>query len=299
MLFKQSGITSIAFVIILGLLISCNEQSDEITSDSITFGQPIKVNVLSYDDHIMEPFLSRDGSMLFFNNLNHSDVNTNLHFASKINDSVFQYMGEIKGVNTEYLEAVPSMTNSSEFYFISTRSYNQTLSTIYIGVFNNDSLSEIKLVSGISKEQAGWVNFDVEVSKDGNFLYATDGLFDENGGPYESDLVEAVNNTDKFERTDNKNLVSINTVDLEYATCISTNMLELYFTRVKVPLTETSVPEIYVATRASLNEAFGEPYKIKETMGFVEAPTLSPDNQILYYHKRDNNKFELYMIVKE
>jgi len=36
-----------------------------------------------------------------------------------------------------------------------------------------------------------------------------------------------------------------------------------------------------------------ETYK-KEIEGFAEAATLSKDEHILYYHKRENNKFVLY-----
>jgi len=83
----------------------------------------------------MEPFLSRDGKYLFFNNSNDPRVNTNLHWATRIDDLTFQYKGEIQGVNTNALEGVPSMDRNSVFYFVSNRSYDQTASTIYRALF--------------------------------------------------------------------------------------------------------------------------------------------------------------------
>jgi hypothetical protein len=279
------------------LFAGCSKNSEP--TNHISFGQPHRVRIIDYEDHVMEPFLSRDGTSLFFNNLNHPLVNTNLHFATKINDSTFQYKGELKGVNTEFLEGVPSMDISNILYFISTRSYDQTLSTIYKGDFSNGSVSNVQLVPGIPKNTAGWVNFDVEVSKDGNSLYYSKGLYDTMGGPYNSDLIlaEKINNT--FQNTNNQILENVNTEALEYGACISSNMLELYFTRSEQPLSELSMPQIYVATRNTTSEPFGAPYKIGNINGFVEAPTLSPDDQLIYYHKKEGEKYVLYMIRKE
>ena len=185
-------------------------------------------------------------------------------------------------------------------YFVSTKSYEQTFSTIYKGDFSGGNVTNIALLSGVSKNQAGWVNFDVEVSKDGNSLYFVDGRFDQNGGPYEADLVIAEKSNGQFQRNTNQSILNnINTNELEYAACISSDMLELYFTRVPAPLSASSVPQIYVATRDSVNEPFNKPYKIDLITGFVEGATISPDNRMIYYHKKENGKFVLYMIKKK
>src|SRR6266849_4631567 len=122
----------------------------------------------------MEPFFSRDREYLFFNNSNDPHVNTNLHWAARVDDLTFQYKGEIGGVNTAALEGVPSMDRSNNFYFVSTRSYNQTASTIYRGIFSSGKLSAIELVPGVSVSTPGIVNFDAEISADGNTLYFVD-----------------------------------------------------------------------------------------------------------------------------
>ena len=178
----------IPLCIAIFLLIVCCNSKDNPTPAGPVFTGETKLTVQGYTGVMMEPFLCRNDSILFFNNSNDPAVNTDLHWAKKVNDSVFQYQGELQGVNTNSLDAVATMSNAGDFYFVSTRSYNQDLSTIYHGQFSNGSITGISLASGISKNQAGWVNFDVEVNASGDALYFVDGRFDQNGGPYEADL---------------------------------------------------------------------------------------------------------------
>ena len=270
-------------------------------NQGIEFEQPVKVEINGYTGNIMEPFLSRDGNTLLFNNLNSPPENTNLHWATKINDTTFLYKGEIAGVNTMDLEAVPTLDNAGNLYFVSNRNYANTLSTLYQCNFSNGTATNVQLLNGISKLQAGWVNFDVEVSADGQSLYFVDAQFDQTGNPQTADLIIAEKNGPGFQRSSNSSAIlkNINTDALEYAACISADELELYFTRVQVPLTATSSPEILVSTRQNINEAFSSPSKIKSITGFAEAPTIAPDQKTLYYHKKENNKFMLYMVRKK
>ena len=52
--------------------------------------------------------------------------------------------------------------------------------------------------------------------------------------------------------------------------------------RVNEPQAETEIPE-----------------KIERITGFVEAPTISSDNKILYFHKKESSKFALYFVKKK
>jgi Tol biopolymer transport system component len=271
------------------------------TTRVIEFSNPVKVEINGYDGNMMEPFLSRDGNTLLFNNLNSAPENTNLHWATKMNDTVFQYKGEIAGVNTTDLEGVPTIDNAGNLYFVSDRNYANTLSTLYQYNFQNGTATNVQLISGISKLQVGWVNFDVEVSADGQSLYFVDAQFDQSGNPKTADLVLAQKNGAGFERLPNSNAImkNINTEGLEYAACISADNLELYFTRVQTPLTVISLPTIFYSIRQNINSAFSSPSKIQNITGFAEAPTISPDQKKLYYHKKENNKFVLYMIRKK
>jgi hypothetical protein len=82
-------------IFILFLLIGCGKNQEEPISH-ISFGQPQKVNIICYADNVMEPFLSRDGTILFFNNLNNPSVNTNIFFASKITTLFFNIKERLK-----------------------------------------------------------------------------------------------------------------------------------------------------------------------------------------------------------
>jgi hypothetical protein len=288
-------------LLILTFLYSC--QKTELVNNSrlIAFGVPQRVTITGYDDHAMEPFLSRDGNTLFFNNSNHPSENTNLHYAIRVNDVTFEYQGAIGGINTEYLEGVATLDSEGKMFFVSTRNYFETLASVYTGQYSNGQIANVEIVQGISKNTAGWLNFDVEISSDGNSLFFVDGRFDENGGPYEANIFVASRKSSiEFERlADQKIMQNINTSALEYAACISSDLLELYFTRVDAPISAESSPKIYVATRESINESFNNPYRIESITGFVEAATLSPNDSLLYYHKLEGDKFVLYLSRKE
>jgi hypothetical protein len=289
-------------ILIILVLSSCNRDNKTVNPTPVVeFGQPVKVEMIGYSGNIMEPFVSRDGSILLFNNLNAVPENTNLHWAIKINDTTFQYKGEIAGVNTIDLEGVPTLDNTANLYFVSTRNYTNTLSTLYQCNFFNGTATNVQLVNGVSKLQAGWLNFDVEISADGQSMYFVDALFDQALNPTTADLVIAKKSNAGFQRLSNSDAImkNINSPALEYAACISVDQLELYFTRLVVPFTATSSPEIFVSTRQNVNEPFNTPSKIQSITGFAEAATFAPDQKTLYYHKKENNKFTLYLVRKK
>ena len=289
-------------IFLVFFLSACNRDNKPVnTNPVIEFGQPVKVEMIGYSGNIMEPFLSRDGTTLLFNNLNAAPENTNLHWATKINDTTFQYKGEIAGVNTIDLEGVPTLDNAGNLYFVSLRNYATTLSTLYQCNFLNGVATNVQLINGLSKLQPGWVNFDVEVSADGQSLYFVDAQFDQTLNPSTADLVIAKKSNAVFQRLSNSNEImkNINSSALEYAACISVDQLELYFTRLMIPFTATTTPEIFVSKRQNVNEPFSTPSKIQSIIGFVEAPTIAPDQKTLYYHKKENNKYVLYLVKKK
>jgi len=290
----------VAVIMLFLLEVDCNRKSGAQQS-AIEFTVPVKVIVTGYNGNMMEPFISRDGNTLLFNNLNAAPENTNLHWATRMNDSTFEYKGEVTGVNTTDLEGVPSLDQAGELYFVSTRNYVTTLSTIYQSEFANGIATNVRLVEGLSKMQAGWLNFDVEVSADGSTLYFVDGLFNQSGTPTTADLAIAKKNGSGFQRISNSNslLQNVNTNALEYAACISVDQLELYFTRVETPITASSSPAIFLARRQSVDEPFGVPFKIESIRGFAEAATIAPDQKTIYFHMKENDKFGLYMIRKK
>ncbi len=124
------------------------------------FSQPRPVAITGYQGHAMEPFITRDGRYLLFNNLNDPSENTDLHWAERVSDEEFRYRGKITGTNTKALEGVPTVDRSGNLYFVSTRSYEQTLSTIYRGRFDKGVVAGVshaqnrRFVSGTARRQA-------------------------------------------------------------------------------------------------------------------------------------------------
>lgn len=289
-----------ALSLLTGCVKSQGSESGPKETDYKLFSGEQKVAIQGYGGDAMEPFLTKDGRFLLFNNQNDPSVNTNLHFAERIDDLHFAYRGEIKGVNTAALEGVPSMDTAGNLYFVSTRDYDHTLSTLYRGRFVNGSVIGAELVAGVSRRQPGIVNFDAEISSDGSTLYFVDGDFTGNPKPKTAVMVIAVKKSGVFQRDpQSENILrKVNVNGLVYAPAISTDGRELFFTRV-AEITPTAQPALYRAARKRRGEPFGTPAILSGITGFVEAPTLSADGRRLYYHKKENNRFVIYLIRRK
>lgn len=83
-------------------------------------------------------------------------------------------------------------------YFVSLRNYATTLSTLYQCNIINGVVTNVQLINGVSKLQASWLNFDVEVSADGQSIYFVDSQFDQTLNPLTADLVIAKKMTQVF-----------------------------------------------------------------------------------------------------
>ena len=259
-----------------------------------SFSNPQPVTIQGYSGIEMEPSISRDGQYLFFNDSNAPDNDTNLFYATRIDDTTFSFQGEIGGVNSTALDAVASMDSANNFYFVTTRSYGIDLQSLYQGVFSNGAVASVAAVSGVSRNQPGWVTMDAEISPDGNTLYFVDAYF--NGGPLptQAKIVIANKNGGSFSRQSNSSYIlqKVNASGLNYAPDISGDGLELYFTR----LVSGGQTQIYVAKRSRTTDPFGTPQALTAVnTGAVEAPSLSPDGKKLYYHKQVGTGYQIYM----
>lgn len=260
------------------------------------FASPARVTILGWSEDAMEPFISRDGRYLFFNNSNAPSVDTNLHYAERIDDLTFQYRAEIGGVNTTTLDAVASEDDAGRFYFISTRSYATTQSTIYRGAFSDGTVSGVELVAGVPALATGHVIFDAVVTADGATLAFADGVYDAAGGPHSADIVLANQAGGGFARVPDSaaTMQAINVAGgIQYAPVLSASKLEIYFTRL-----EGTQAVIYGASRASSDAPFEAPRSIDAITGFAEAPTLSLDEKSLYYHALDGARFAIYRVTR-
>ena len=183
------------------------------------FGAEQRVAIRGYAGDAMEPFITRDGRYLFFNNRNDPRIDTNLHYAERVDDLTFDYRGELQGANSPVLDAVPSMDRDGNLYFISTRSYAQTLSTLYRGRFRAGAVSGVELVAGVSLGRRGLLVFDAEISPGGEALFLADGEFSGGPDPRSADIAVAVRDGAGFRRhpASAEFMRNVNTGTLEYA----------------------------------------------------------------------------------
>ena len=284
---------------VLAMLAACGSSSSpQQVSNYTAFSNPELVTVTSYSGDIMEPFISRDGTTLFFND---NGTNKDIYYATYVNNTTFQYAGPISAINTSAVEGTPTMDVNNKFYYISTANYSPpTYDTLYSGTWNGSTVTGSAALPGLAITTPGFVNFDVEVSPDGSTLYFDDGDF--SGGksfPDTADIAIAVDSGSGFARIPNSSTImaNVNTADLEYAPAISADGLELFFTRLDLNSMGTG---IYRATRADAGSPFGTPQLVSAITGFVEGPALSPDEKSLYYHRLNSSSgiFELYRVTR-
>lgn len=260
------------------------------------FSHAEPVSIEGYDGDVMEPFISPDQHYLFFNNRNAPHTDTNLLMAEASGNGSFRYLGEIPGVNSAALDAVASMDVQQNLYLISTRSYDKTHATVYRGKFGHGKVTLLERVPHLALDQPGLVTFDAEIAADGKTLFVVDGKF--SGAPVPDQAVILMAHTDGtgFERDPASPVLmqNINTSTLNYAPAISSDMNELFFTRLGCDGT----PFILRASRAAPDQAFGKPERVGAITGFTEGPSLSADGNVLYYHKLEHGHFRLYRVTR-
>jgi WD40-like Beta Propeller Repeat len=298
-------------IILISLtVISCSSNDSNVNQPLTypSFGSEINVNVNNLSFDTMEPFISPDGNYLFFNNLN-DGINTKLYYATRINDSTFTYVGELLGANqttAPHLDAVADMDSKANFYWTSTRNYPTELENLFHGKFNNGTVSLAGRVHGnFNKNIPGWLVMDHGISYDGQFLYYNNARFDGNKqcqGACETELgiAQKVNDS-TFTKLSNSEAIlkNINNPNyIYYAPCISSDNLELYFTRyLKEPITSSTVFEICVTVRDNPSGNFSNPKVLFSDVisDLIEAPTLTVDKNIIYYHRKINGSYKIVM----
>ena len=260
---------------------------------------PVEVAIAGYDGIAMEPFVSRDGRFLLFNNSNDPASNTDLHFASRVDDLHWTYGGPIAGANTATLEGTPTMDRDGRLFFVSLRSYAQTACTIHSARFVAGAASDVQLVDSICRHEPGVVNFDVDVDASGTVLTFVDSHFGANGQPQDAVLVLARWNGSQFVRSADSAtvLAAVNAGSaLQYAPALSADQLTLWFTRLAsvsggAPAADLARP----ARRATA--PFDAPVRIDGLGDFVEAPALSADEKLLFFHRRVGSGFRIFAVA--
>ncbi len=250
------------------------------------------VEIVGYDGDAMEPFIVPKTGDLLFNNRNSPPALTDLHWARRIDDGRFQYVGLVDGANSPALDGVPSVDEDGNIYFVSTRSYDETLASLYTGLWSNGTVAHVEIVRGISREQRGFVDFDAEISRDGDSLFYVEGRFSGGEIPDSADIMLAHPIGERFVRDTFSDVLlgSVNTPALEYAPAISADRRELFFTRLD-PHARTIA--IYRVVRPGAGQPFDRAERVAAAGGFVEAPALNRDGNVLYFHRLDGGRFHI------
>ncbi len=266
------------------------------------FRNPEPVVIENYAGDAMEPFISRDGAFLFFNDDVAGPPEKNLYYATFVDNTTFRFQGAIASVNTAAVDGVPTMDATDRFYYVSTSAYAPPASyvTLYAGTWTGATVSGISPLASMTISDPGILYFDIDVSPDNSTLYLSRGDFrDGTGVPSAADIVVAVDSGSGFSLDPGGAAImaGVNSAALEYAPAISADGLELFFTRLVPGAGEA---RIYRAVRASRTGAFGVPQRVGAATGFVEGPAFSPDEKSLYYHRRNTStgRFEIYRVTR-
>lgn len=264
------------------------------------FGPEIKVFISGYSGDAMEPFLSPDGTTLFFNSLN-DGVQTRLYYATRIDDSTFTYVGEVNGANeanNPQLNAVASLDTTNNFVWVSVRGYPGNMDNLHRGDYSNGTVTNVNRVHGsFYIYQPGYIIMDAAVTYDGSELYYCNAFFDTCVVPCAASIgIAARVNDSTYNTLSNSSglLQHVNdTAYCVYAPQLSVDGLELYFTRYLIGTLNT---ELCVSVRNAVTDTFSVPQVlVSEFPEVPEAPTLNTTASLLYYHKKSNGTYTLFL----
>ena len=282
------------------------------TANTIVYSNPVQITINGYTSHAMEPFISPDGNTLFFNSINDGN-NTKIYYATKVDNTTFTFEGELEGANetqAAQLNAVADLDALNNFYWTSVRDYPAQIDNLHHGTYTNGAVYDVGRVQGdFYNTNPGWLIMDHGISHDGKFLYYNNARFDETNclGPCETFLgiakwispknfMKTADSDDMLQNINDSNYIY-------YAPCITTDNLELYYTRfAKGTLTANTLAEICVATRAANTDVFSKPVVLFSNTignGIIEAPTLTTDKQLMYYHQKVNGMHVIMMRTRE
>lgn len=306
----------VALCLLAGLTAGCPGKTytvDEVCGAGAPGGwsAPRRVSVVNadgtpWDDDVEEPEVRDFGGArwLFFND-DPSSGNKDL-FVARWDDGAkaFVVQGRLQGdgAQSPAVDGNPSLDQDGHFFFVSTRTYPKPTETIHEGTLTVSgsppvaTLSNVQRLDGLSRADTPWATQGVQVSWDGATLTFDEAKF---GGPIPSasDLVGARRTSAGYERLPDAEQATlfgaVNTAFLEYAESFSRDGKTMFFTRTWVDAAQLSkaVMCVMVSTRADVTAPWGPAVGLSTTAplagAVMEAPSLSPDEQTLYYHRRE------------
>lgn len=287
-----------------GMLDQMPEYVENLVKQNHEWFNEEKIEILGYSGDVMEVGISTDGKYLLFNDRNRPDKD--MHWSTRIDDRTYKYQGKVKNTVSDKVDGTPSFDSNGNIYFTTLKNYPGSVRSIYMSGFRDGVAHNPVPVSGnIYVEHKNgpnsfWVSLDPDISDDGRLLFYSEGRFDPRAGfPYPFNVRGATKVNGKFIKIDDKILENINTSSLEYAPAISSDGLEIFFTRIGKVNGRPKMVGIYSARRKSTSEPFGLPEKIMAITGDVEAPVLSGDETRLYYHRLERGVFKVYRVTRK
>ena len=268
------------------------------------FSDPQEVSLSGYAGSAMEPDISPDGNYLLFNSSNVAPNIPELEIAKRTGADAFEYDGPLPGeaVNEPgQLSGTPSLDREGNLYFVSPRSYSTTFSTIWTGRFESGVVTGVHLVESITGEIPGWVDFDAAVSPDGSSIFASVGNF--TTGSLSAAHIAIYQRSGTWFVRDLASEHLLHKVNrpgtFDYAAAVSSNGLELFFTRAIPSKGAKGQPAIYRAARQRVTKPFSQVKRVGAiSASFAEAPSLSDDGSTLYYHALVGGVFRIFTVTR-
>jgi hypothetical protein len=244
-----------------------------------------KAVVENYTGDVMEPSFTPDGRVLLFNDNQTSSPEKDIFWARRLGNHRFKFMGRVADVNSMTVDGTPVVDVAGNFYFISMRDYaRKKTDTIYHARFNgtNGKVTDVAVIPGLGGE-FGYIDMDVEISGDGSALYISRGDFRKGAPPKSARLIRAVNKDGvwQIDPDSEAHFANINKDGMVYAAEPSRDELAVYYTKGNF---KTKSFAIMKATRKSKTEAFENPEVVYAAEGLIEAPAVSYDGRLLYFH---------------
>ncbi|HJN52396.1 MAG: hypothetical protein QGI68_16895 [Pseudomonadales bacterium] len=261
------------------------------------------ITILEYSADAMEIGISPDDRYLLFND--RQKPNKDMHWAARIDAKTYKYQGKVANTVTDTVDGTPSFDGQGNIFFTTLKTRAENSKSLYKARFEDGVAHDPVPVAGnIHVENRDqfpnvWISLDPDISDDGRFLFYSEGRFNPLVGlPYPFNIRGAERVGDAFVKMDDRILANVNSHLLDYAPTISSDGLEIFFSRIgKV----NGIPDmigIFTARRANVTQPFAAPERIMAITGKVEAPVLSGDEMRLYYHRMDRGRFRVYRVTR-
>ena len=274
----------------------------------IPFTNEELITIQGFTGNAMEVDITPDGQILMFNDrVEGPPDEKSMHWASRIDDTTFQYEGLVSELNTPGVDGTPSFDEQGTLYYTSTGEYfNNGYRTLYKAVKDVNGIYQPELMDneGLYQGEIKWFSLDPDISNKGQYMFYSFMMSDDAPPPAIMDIRGAVSDGQGgFTLLDNSIFANINTDLLEYAPTISNDGLEMYFTR--ADQNTATIIGIFKTTRESLSEPFeASDTPVAAISGIVEAPSFNIDETELYYHRKvnesdPNDVYKIYRVTRE